>query len=130
MTTRTTTRHPEPQAGGMTESAVRRRARKHGLTIHKSRTRTPEHPLYGRYGLFNVDRNSWVRGGETSADLTADATAEYEHSAYTWTLSDIVAHLDSLDEAAKRPAPDDEDDDLDDEDELADEDDDEEDEER
>lgn len=39
------------QMKGISESAIRRRAREQGYAIHKSRVRDPKHPDYGMFIL-------------------------------------------------------------------------------
>jgi hypothetical protein len=85
----------------LSESTVRRRARKHGLTVVKSKSRTPEEPVFGHFGLYAEETGRWIKGGTMLADLTPDEAAEYQHSTFTWTLEDIVAHLDHLDGLVK-----------------------------
>ncbi|GEO95212.1 hypothetical protein [Kocuria turfanensis] len=44
------------------EARLRRAAKRQGLTLHKARTRTPEHPAWGTYGLYDGHLNYLVAG--------------------------------------------------------------------
>ena len=54
------------------ESRLRQRARRQGLTLRKSRSRTPEHYDFGTYCL--VDEHNWLIAGDpnTGFGLTLD----------------------------------------------------------
>ena len=45
-----------------TESALRRKAKAHGLELRKSRVRDPEHFAFGTYQLIDTDTNALVLG--------------------------------------------------------------------
>lgn len=49
------------------ESRLRRLARRHGLTLHRSRCGTPEHPDFGGYMIIDPERNAVVAGGSPFA---------------------------------------------------------------
>lgn len=44
------------------ESDVRRKAKKHGLALRKSRVRAPLHFAFGTYQLIDTDTNALVLG--------------------------------------------------------------------
>ena len=46
------------------EARIRRRLRRHGYGLAKSRTRDPRAVDYGGYMIFNLDRNTVVAGCE------------------------------------------------------------------
>ncbi len=64
-----------------TESSLRQRAKRLGLKLVKSRTRTIENPTFGTYGLVDANLNCWVvgdseRGYGFSLEQIADALNE------------------------------------------------------
>jgi hypothetical protein len=57
----------------LSESTLRARARRQGLVLRKSRTRTPQHIDYGTYSLVDPNGNWLVAGDQnTGFGLTLD----------------------------------------------------------
>jgi hypothetical protein len=42
------------------EQRLRRAAKRQGVALVKAKTRSPDHPSYGTYGLIDPARNAWV----------------------------------------------------------------------
>jgi len=54
------------------ESAVRQKARRQNLILRKCRSRTPEHPAYGTYGLVTAQNVGELWGREGYGFTLAD----------------------------------------------------------
>ncbi len=68
----------------MSESAVRRLARKQGYLLRKSRSRTPDSPDYGLYNLIDPDT-----GGAVMAQNDA------VRSPFNWSLEQVATYLNN-----------------------------------
>lgn len=60
----------------LTESEVRKMARRAGLRLHKSRVRQPGHPERGKYWLMQADNYHPAAGYQGYAHLTLERAAQ------------------------------------------------------
>ena len=66
------------------ESTIRRRAKKLGLTLQKSRSRNKQWPGYGTYRLLDASRNLVIYGGNHDTfGATLEDCANYVQSRST-----------------------------------------------
>ena len=69
------------------ENRLRRKARRHGLFIRKTRRRDPDALDYGRYAIFDADHGGCCHAGSPI------------NTPYALTLEDVAAFIDGPDDS-------------------------------